>query len=127
MQLTQPQKFIGGAGDFIYEVPVYDQDYEIKLSYPDTTVDSSYSGLLFPDHKAAANANLIEEHTYNWTGLKEEEKEVFELFFVRFNNSWQPFTLTYGTQVQSFIINNDPVIDCDRIGLYSLTLTLIKI
>ena len=126
--LTVAKKYTinGDAGNFTYTVPAYNQDYEINLSFPNN-VQTAFAGNTFPNYKQAFSSSCIERRAYNWTGLTQTEVNLFTSFIKAFNNSWQPFTLTYNSVAEDLIVESDPTVGKDNLGLYSLTLNLIKI
>ena len=117
-------KYSGGTGDTSFTVPMYNQDYSIEYTSNEiASGGASFTEAVFPEFKLAFTTQLIERHTYNWSGLQEDEIDIFKAMLKQFNNSWQPFTMN-GIQ---FIIEKDPTVDKDHLELYSITLNLIKL
>lgn len=122
------------SGDVVFTVPMYDQDYEVNISFPKAGSSKlSFSGQTPVNYMVAYNANPIYEYDYNWTGLLEAEKDIFIEFIESFNNSFQKFNLevqlnNVHDHNMDVIINTDNIsISKNRLDLYSISLTLIKL
>ena len=79
----------------------------LNLSFPNN-VQTAFAGSTFPNYKQAFSSSCIERRAYNWTGLTQTEINLFTSFIKAFNNSWQPFTLTYNSVAEDLIVESDP-------------------
>jgi hypothetical protein len=134
VELSVPKRYLNNSdtGAYAFTVPIYDQDYTVKISFPNSADgQNSFTGVAFPDYQTAYNLVVSQVVTYKWSGLLELEKDIFVDFIHSFRNSYQPFLFTHydeSSTVKSFegIIQQDAVqISKDNFDLYSASLTII--
>lgn len=127
-------KTLGAETNSTFTVPMFNYEYTIEYTYSTIAYDTeSASGQQFPHYTIAKNLNLISKYNLQWSGLLNDEKEIFDAFIKAFNNSFQPFTMRVFTDTINYndytmIIESDNLsISKDKFDLWSINLQLILI
>ena len=109
-----------------FSVPQYNQDYSVKISYPNNTF-SNFSGkelINFPITSSLVEEKIVD---YAWAGLTGAEKDVFVSFINAFHNSYKPFIFIDGIsgEVFNYIIISDSItINLDDLNLWSVSFSV---
>lgn len=124
---------VGLTGTDTYTVPMYDQNYTINYSYPESAFGKdNFTETEFADLQMAYNTDLIVVYNFTWSGLTEDEKEIFDNILKAFNNSFQPFLFKVYDDatpifLKTFIINNDSITTTkDKFELWTIAMSLIQ-
>lgn len=115
-------------------VPLYDQNYSVELSYMSTPYQNkNYLDLIFPKFTIADKLLLIERQIISWSGLLEDEKDIFIYFLNAQVNSFQPFIMLKWTgettyEANQYIISaNSANFNRDSANLWNVSFEMIKI
>lgn len=136
VDMIVPNKYTtyGSGTSSTYSIPMFDFGYTISYSFSEVAYGAeSASGQKFPEYGIASNLVLISRYNFSWSGLTSTEKQIFDNFIKRFNNSFQPFVLRIWVDGVSYadldvLIEQDTLtITEDKFGLFSVTFTCLEI